>query len=245
MKALLLSAGLGTRLKPFTDHHPKALAMVHGKTLLEYNIRNLQRFGIFDVVVNVHHFAGQIIETLEKENGFGSRVVLSDERDAVLETGGGLMKAAPYFEGEGDLVVMNVDILSNFNLDQMLEVHRNAGSLATIAVMQRESSRYFLFDHDMLLRGWENVKTGEEKIPGGGTRDSLRAYAFSGIHILKEEILGKITREGKFSLVDVYLDLCVQNKIQGWDHTGDLLLDIGKPESIAKAEQLFTPGFYQ
>lgn len=239
MKAFLLAAGLGTRLKPFTDQHPKALAPVHGRSLLEWNIRNLQRFGIDEVVVNVHHFADQIITLLEKEQGFGSRITISDESDAVLETGGGLKKAIPFFKGAGTLLIMNVDILSNVHLDRMLEEHNRSKADITLAVQQRDTSRYFLFDQDKQLRGWENTKTGERKIPGNADPAKLSPYAFSGIQLMEEPVLARIRQEGKFSLVDVYLDLCNTQKIQGWDHTGDALLDVGKPESLELAAALF------
>jgi len=237
MKALLLSAGLGTRLKPFTDHHPKALAPVNGHSLLEINIRNLQQFGIYDVVVNVHHFAPQIIEALQQAKGFGSRFRISDESDEVLETGGGLKKAALFFEGEADLLVMNVDMLTNADLGKMIREHQSRDALATLAVQQRVSSRYFLFDGAMQLKGWENVNTGERKpaiIDG-----TVNQYAFSGIQVLNQKIFKKIKREGKFSLVDVYLDLCATERIIGLDHTGDLLLDVGKPDSLTRAAELF------
>jgi NDP-sugar pyrophosphorylase family protein len=221
MKALLLSAGLGTRLKPFTDKHPKALAPVHGRSLLEWNIRNLQRFN-----------------TLHQENGFGSRFEISDESDAVLETGGGLKKAAPFFNQEQNLLVMNVDMLTNADIGKMISQHKQSDRLATLAVQQRQTSRYFLFDESMRLKGWENTLTHERK-PSGIT-GNLKQFAFSGIQILSTEIFTKITREGKFSLVDVYLDLCTTENIIGLDHTGDLLLDVGKPESIAQAETLFS-----
>ncbi|KAA5537158.1 nucleotidyltransferase family protein [Taibaiella lutea] len=237
MKALLLAAGLGTRLKPFTDNHPKALAPVNGHSLLEINIRNLQRFGIYDVVVNVHHFASQIVEKLQHENGFGSRFQISDESDEVLETGGGLKKAAPFFKDEKDFLVMNVDMLTNANLREMIQQHQKNDTLVTLAVQQRSSSRYFLFDDEMQLKGWENVNTGERK--PAIAEDSVKQYAFSGIQILDQDIFSKINRQGKFSLVDIYLDLCVTEKIAGLDHSGDLLLDVGKPESLIKASELF------
>ena len=142
MKAMLFAAGLGTRLKPLTDKHPKALAEVNGKTLLEHNIRYLRRFGIEDVIVNVHHFADQIINTIEDNGGFGSWITISDERDEVLETGGGLKKAAEYFEGENAFVVMNVDVLTNLDLQKMIESHASNDALATLAVMKRDSSRH-------------------------------------------------------------------------------------------------------
>jgi NDP-sugar pyrophosphorylase family protein len=240
MKALLLSAGLGTRLKPFTDHHPKALAPVSGRSLLEWNIRNLQRFGIYEIVVNVHHFAGQIIDVLQQENGFGSSFEISDETDEVLETGGGLKKAAPLLRNEPDFLVMNVDILTNADIGKMIAHHRSGNAWATLAIQRRSSSRYFLFDDGLVLRGWENVQTGEEKIPGGGRNPAWNPYAFSGIHVMNSIILDKIRQEGKFSLVETYLDLCASGNIRGWDHTGNLLLDVGKPESLAKAETLLT-----
>lgn len=239
MKALLLSAGLGNRLKPFTDNHPKALAPVNGRSLLECNIRNLQRFGIYDIVVNVHHFAGQITDLLQKEQGFGSRIEISDETDEVLETGGGLRKASAFLDSGEDFLVMNVDILTNADLDRLIGTHRASGALATLAVQQRISSRYFLFDEQQLLRGWENVRTGDCIIPGGEPRNRLQQRAFSGIQVLAPEIFSLIERQGKFSLVDLYLDLCGRRQLIAWDHTGDLLLDVGKPESLAKAASLF------
>ncbi len=239
MKALLLSAGLGTRLKPFTDHHPKALAPVNGRSLLEWNIRNLQRFGIWEIVVNVHHFAGQIIDLLEREKGFGSSIEISDESDKVLETGGGLKKAAPFLQDEPDFLVMNVDILTDADIGKMVACHRSGNALATLALQKRSSSRYFLFDDNLVLKGWENVQTGEAKIPGDNRDMAWEPYAFSGIHMMSSAIFDQIGQEGKFSLVDVYLDLCTGNRIRGWDHTGDLLLDVGKADSISKAEALF------
>lgn len=239
MKALLLSAGLGTRLKPFTDHHPKALAPVNGRSLLEWNIRNLQRFGIWEIVVNVHHFAKQITDLLQQEKGFGSTIEISDESDEVLETGGGLKKAAPFFHNEEDFLVMNVDMLTNADIGKLVAAHRSGDALATLAIQKRPSSRYFLFDQELVLRGWENVQTGVVKIPDGWREDTWESYAFSGIQVMSHAMLDQIRLEGKFSLVDVYLDLCSGGHIGGWDHTGDLLLDVGKPESISKAEALF------
>lgn len=238
MKAFLLSAGFGTRLKPFTNHHPKALAQINGKSLLEINIRNLQRFGIFDIVVNVHHFADQIIETIQKEHGFGSNVEISEERTAILETGGGLKNAAPFFKNEESFVMMNVDIVSNFDLKKMLQHHNASSALATLAVQNRTSSRYFLFNQLMELCGWENIQTKEQKIPAFTNKENLTQKAFSGIQILESSIFEKIKFEGKFSIVDVYLDLCKQEKIMGWDHSGDILIDVGKPESLLEAQNV-------
>lgn len=238
MKAMLFAAGLGTRLKPFTDHHPKALAIVNGMTLLEHNIRYLQRAGIYEVVVNVHHFADQIETILEQQEGFGSRVTISDERDAVLETGGGLKKAAPYFEGAEEVLVMNVDVLTNLNLHNLIGRHRATNAMATLAVMNRKSSRYFLFDEQMQLCGWQHNGTGEQRI--SRQAPVFHPFAFSGIQVIAGRLLRELKQEGKFSMVDVYLDLAKTNKITGYDHTGDLFLDVGKPESLEQAAQLFS-----
>lgn len=240
MKALLLAAGLGTRLKPFTDKHPKALAPVNGKSLLEWNIRNLQQHGIYDIVVNVHHFADQIERVLLDNHGFGSRYRISDEREAVLETGGGLMHAAPLLKDQNHFLVLNVDILSHTHIGQLIHHHEQQGALATLAVQQRHSSRYFLFNSAQQLCGWQHAQTGEKRIPvTGSDRAGLRPLAFSGMQVLRKDIFDKVTLRGKFSLVDAYLSLCAHERIIAWDHTGDLLLDVGKPESLKKAAELF------
>lgn len=238
MKAMIFAAGLGTRLKPWTDHHPKALAMVNGKSLLQRNILYLQEYGITEVVVNVHHFADQIIDAVKRNQGWGSSVTISDETDMVLETGGGLKKAAPLFAGEENMVILNADILTNLQLDQMILQHKQTNALATLAVSQRESSRYFLFGSDSKLKGWTNVNTGEVK-PEGLSTAGLFNRAFSGLHVIQAALLQKMGREGKFSMVDVYLDLCATEAIYAFDHTGALLLDVGKPESLVKAASLF------
>lgn len=238
MRAMIFAAGLGTRLKPWTDHHPKALAMVNGKSLLQRNILYLQEYGITEVVVNVHHFADQIVDAVEQNRGWGSAITISDETDMVLETGGGLKKAAPLFEGEENIVILNADILTNLQLDQMVLQHKNTNALATLAVSQRESSRYFLFGSDSKLKGWTNTNTGEVK-PEGLDMGGLFKRAFSGLHVIQTALLKKISREGKFSMVDVYLDLCAAESIYAFDHTGALLLDVGKPESLVKAASLF------
>lgn len=237
-KAMLFAAGLGSRLKPWTDHHPKALAMVNGKSLLQRNIEYLQSYGICDVIVNVHHFGKQIINVLENNKGWGSNVVISDESEAVLETGGGLLKAAPYFSDVSDFVVMNVDILTDLPLDKMMGSHILNRPLATLAVTDRETSRYFLFDSHEILFGWENIKTGEKRIVREGK--PLHRKAFSGIHVINTSLFTLMQQKGKFSMVEVYLSLAEKNTILNYDHTGSRFLDVGKPESILAAEKVFT-----
>ena len=233
---MIFAAGLGTRLKPFTDHHPKALAEVNDKTLLEHTIKYLQRYGIEDVIVNVHHFAGQIEEVIEENSGFGSWVTISDERNEVLETGGGLKKAASFFEGEEPFVVINVDVLTNLDLGKMIEQHIKNEAMATLAVMKRDSSRQLLFDENMLLCGWTNIQTGEKKI----SREvpPLQPFAFSGIQVLSPAILD-MPFSGKFSMIDVYLHFAKTETIKGFDHSGNIFIDVGKPESLEKAAYLF------
>ena len=243
MKALLLAAGLGTRLRPFTLHHPKALAMVNGKSLLQRNVEYLQQHGITEVIVNVHHFADQIIQTIDINKGWGSNISISDETDAVLETGGGLQKAAWYFEKEESFVVMNVDMLTTLPLTKMIQQHEANKPLATLAITDRTSSRYLLFDTNNKLCGWRNTTTLEEKgavlVYTEPQKQALAAKAFSGIHVINTQIFNLIEQQGKFSLIDVYMSLCGSQTIEGFNHSDSLLIDVGRPESIMKAEGLF------
>ncbi len=233
---MLFAAGLGTRLKPFTDSHPKALAMVNGKTLLQHNIEYLQKYGITDVVINVHHFADQIEETIKNNKGWGSMITISDERDVVLETGGGLKHASGYFKWGEPFLVMNVDVLTSLNLGEMIEFHLDKEAIATLAIMDRPSSRKLLFNDKLQLCGWKNTETEEEKISRNDK--TMKPYAFSGIQILSPSILS-MPFTGKFSIIDVYLHFTKIDIIMGYDHTGDTFIDVGKPESIEKAESLF------
>ena len=240
LKAMILAAGLGSRLKPWTDYHPKALAVVNGKSLLQLNIEYLQRYGIQEIVVNVHHFADQIIDVIEKNDGWGSRIIISDEKEEVLETGGGFLKAAPLFYDANPIVLMNVDILTDMNLQSMISYHQEKKPLATLATTNREASRYFLFDKGNNLCGWRNVKTGEERPPNSIIKEEKIARAFSGIHIVESRILSLIKQRGKFSIVDVYLDLMQEEIIKSFDHSENRFIDVGKPGSIAKAEIMFS-----
>lgn len=236
MQAMIFAAGLGTRFKPWTDLHPKALAIVNGKSLLQRNIEYLQRYGITDVVVNVHHFADQIEAAIQQNKGWGSHIMISDERNEVLETGGGLKKAAPFFRNE-PIALINVDILTDLDLGAMIQFHQQQQPLATIAISDRTTSRYFLFDNNNTLCGWRNVQTGQERISR-----TLPAYfpkAFSGIHLIEPRMLPLLTQEGKFGMVDVYLHLATQHTIKGFDHSGSKFVDVGKPESLAVAAGLF------
>jgi len=236
MKAMILAAGLGTRFKPWTDHHPKALAKVNGVTLLERNMLYLRSFGIREILVNVHHFADQIRDAIIANDGWGNNISISDETDQVLETGGGLKKAQAFFN-QGSFILMNVDILTDMDLGKMISIHEETKPLATLAVTRRKSSRYFLFDRNNRLSGWRNTKTGEEKIALPQT--GLEEKAFSGIHLISPEIFPLMHQQGKFSIVDVYLDLAAEKTILGFDHTGSRLVDVGRTESVIAAEKIF------
>ncbi|MBS1916475.1 MAG: nucleotidyltransferase family protein [Bacteroidetes bacterium] len=236
MKAMIFAAGLGTRFKPWTDKHPKALVLINGKSLLQRNIEYLQQYNITDVIINVHHFAEQIQEALERNRNWGSKVTISDETDEVLETGGGLIKAKWFFD-EGAFAVVNADILTDLNLAKMINYHNEQKPIATLAVTNRKTSRYFLFDENEELCGWVNTKTGEEKI--SRKKSGLVQKAFSGIHIIDPRIFSLIKQEGKFSIVDTYLDIAKTGMIKGFEHSESKLVDVGKPQAVAEAEKLF------
>lgn len=236
-KALIFAAGLGTRLKPFTDHHPKALAVVNGKPLLQRNIEYLKSFGINDFVINVHHFADQIFSFLKANNNFESNIHVSHEVNEPLETGGGLVFAKEHLTGTNPFIVMNADILTDLDINKIYQAHQHKKALATLAITNRESSRGFLYNNDGRLTGWVNNQTGEAKI--SIENDNPKIGSFSGVHVIDPKIFDYIHRTGKFSIVDVYLELAADHPIYVYDHTGDTVVDVGKPESIEKAEQFF------
>lgn len=237
MKAMIFAAGLGTRFKPWTDKHPKALALVNGKSLLQRNIEYLQQYGIFDVVVNVHHFADQIVEAVEKNNGWRSNVVISDESDEVLETGGGLLKAKTLLQNGEPFVTLNADFLTDLNINDLTAFHQSKKALISFGITNRKTSRYFLFDEGNRLCGWRNTSTGEEKI--SIPKNILKEMAYSCVAVFQPEIFDLIPQRGKFSLVEIYLSLAANHPIYGYDHSGDKLVDVGKPESVIVAEKLF------
>ncbi|WP_139420752.1 nucleotidyltransferase family protein [Chryseobacterium mulctrae] len=236
MKALIFAAGKGTRLKPFTDHHPKALAKVNGVPLLERNIKYLKSFGITDFVINIHHFGDQIVTFLKKNDNFGCKIEISDESDELLETGGGLIFAKEFLNHSEDFLIMNADILTKINIDDFVSYHKEIKDFATLAVSDRESSRKLLFNDDLVLRGWLNVQTGEQRL--AEFNKGFRPLAFSGVHCINPVIFDKIKRKGKFSVMEEYLDLMQTEKIHGFVHDS-ILVDVGRPESVIEAEKYF------
>jgi MurNAc alpha-1-phosphate uridylyltransferase len=249
MRAMILAAGLGTRLKPFTNHHPKALAIVNGKTLLQRNVEYLQVYGIREVLVNVHHFSDQIIRAVQENNGWGSTITISDESNDVLETGGGVLFAADYFKNEAAWLVMNADILTTLPLDKMITAdavlnHSHDHYVATLAVTNRNSSRNLLFNQEGILTGWKNNTTLEEK--WATTKTSLNRdanniipKAFSGIQIIHAPFFTALQLQGKFSLIDAYLQIAATHTIGYYDHSDSILMDVGKPENLEKAATFF------
>lgn len=237
---MIFSAGLGTRFKPWTDKHPKALALVNGKSLLQRNIEYLQSYGIKDVIVNVHHFADQIEEAVKANNGWGSNVMISDERNEVLETGGGLLHAKHLFTPGERFITCNVDILTDLDIYKLLLHHDLHRPLISFGVTNRKTSRNFLFDNNNRLCGWKNNNTGEERIPI--PKQNLKPLAYSCVVVFEYDIFRLMKQygfTGKFSLVDLYLKLAADHLILGYDHSGDRLVDVGKPDSVAIAEAEF------
>jgi len=231
MKAMILAAGLGTRLRPLTDKIPKALVTVKGKTLLEQAIRFLQNNGVNSFIINIHHFGEQIIDFLAENADFGSEMAISDERDQLLDTGGGLKKAAWFFRENEPFIVYNVDVISDLDLSKVIDQHIESSSLATLVVRKRETSRNFLFNDELELSGWKNKSTGERKIIQL-KQGELREFAFSGIQVVSPSIFQLITETGKFSLTELYLRLATTQLISGFDDKESYWLDAGKQQNF-------------
>lgn len=231
---MLLAAGLGTRLRPLTDHAPKALVDVGGLPILERVARRLVDAGADRLIINLHHFGEQIREYVAKRNGFGVEVVFADEEAQPLETGGGLRNAAPLFRGDAPFFLHNADILTDFPLTRMYESHAKAAPLATLAVMQRETSRYLLFDEDGLF-GRADEKKGL-RIEARPARGAVQQLAFGGVHVISPLILDRFTESGAFSILDPYLRLAAEGmRILPFRIDGSYWSDIGKPEQLEEA----------
>ncbi|MEM6963662.1 MAG: nucleotidyltransferase family protein [Bacteroidota bacterium] len=237
MKAMIFAAGLGTRLRPLTDDRPKALVKINGLTLLEILIRKLKKQGVTDIIVNVHHHADQIIDFLKNKDRFNINIAISDERSLLLDTGGGLKKAADFFADGKPFIVHNVDILSNIDLKKMYDTHIQTKAVATLSTRHRATSRYLLFNKKNKLYGWMNIKTGK-MILCRKKKGKLTLRAFSGIHIISPDLFDAMPDEEVFSIIDVYLAAAPYQKIVGYPHEEDLWMDVGKPENINAASDL-------
>jgi NDP-sugar pyrophosphorylase family protein len=238
MKAMILAAGLGTRLRPLTNDRPKALVEIAGRTLLEITLTRLREFGVREVVVNVHHYADMVLDYLRTHANFGMRIEISHE-DLLLDTGGGLKKAGWFFAEEPrraePFILHNVDVISDIDLRRMLAAHAATNALATLAVQKRETSRCLLFDEQLRLSG---RRTGGQKEERVRSKVVLEALAFSGIHVISPGIFEKITESGAFSIIDCYLRLAGEGEIvTGFRADGYQWRDLGKLENVAKAQE--------
>ena len=243
-QAMIFAAGLGTRLKPLTDTMPKALVPVGGRPLLDINIDRLQAQGYHRFVVNVHHFAQQIVDHVAKQR-YAPLVRVSDESEQLLDTGGGLKKAAPLFDDDEPILIHNVDILDNVNYDWFARQHQTDED-AVLLVSQRKTKRYLLFDNAMHLMGWKNIETGEIKSPYEYVRrtglsqhgEELNMFAFSGIHSFSPRLFPLMERfPERFPIIDFYLSVCHRAPIVGLVKPDLQLMDVGKIETLDQAEK--------
>lgn len=238
MQAFIPAAGLGTRLLTLTEHRPKALVEVGGEPLLKIAIDNLVRQGVTRIVVNVHHFADMLIDYLQSHD-WGTEVLVSNEKDKLLDTGGGLKKAAPLFKRGEPILIHNVDILSRINFRDLVELHQQDGNFVTLAVSVRDTSRFLLFADNGLLVGWNNRSTGETKWVGEPIA-KYRALAFSGIAVLEPGLLDVLPPcEIPYSIVPAYLNIAKEHRISYFIHSSSDWMDVGTPQSLNKAQSWF------
>ncbi len=239
---MIFAAGLGTRLKPLTNTIPKALVEVGGKPLLQHTIEKLTSAGFDEIIINIHHFGQQIINFIEENSRFGIRIEFSDEREQLLDTGGGIRKAAWFFDDNKPFLVHNVDIISSIDLGEVVNHHASNNVMATLVCSRRETNRYLLFDKENHLSGWINKHTGETKSPHAGFHPSNYTHlAFSGIQMLHPDLLREMASfPDKFPIIDFYLSMCATHTITAYQPTTGNILDVGKPDSIQQAAQFLT-----
>ena len=235
---MIFAAGTGSRLKPYTDHIPKALIPIDGKPMLEHIILKLKAAGFTEIIINVHHLSEQIIEFLAGKDNFGITIHISDERDYLLDTGGGIKHAAQFLQGDEPFLVHNVDIISNVDLKALYQHHLDTNPLATLLVSKRDTSRYLLFNKENKLSGWRNKETGEVKSYYPDFDPSVHnEFAFNGIHVISPQIFEWMDEwTGKFSIINFYLAVCAKTPIQAFEQADLRILDIGKPDALELAQ---------
>jgi NDP-sugar pyrophosphorylase family protein len=240
-QAMIFAAGLGTRLKPLTDTMPKALVRIGGEPLIKHVILRLKEAGFQRIVVNVHHFAQQIIDYLEENEHFGLDIRISDETEQLLETGGGIKKARDLFDPHSPVLIHNVDILSNVDLKAFYDHACSSGAEATLLVSERQTKRYLLFDDKYRLVGWTNKETGEVKSPHNWVKDelqSLQMLAFSGIHVFSPALFPMMDQwPDRFPIIDFYLKACATHPLSGYVADNLRMIDVGKLDSLQQAEE--------
>lgn len=240
-QAMIFAAGLGTRLKPLTDTMPKALVRIGGEPLIKHVILRLKEAGFQRIVVNVHHFAQQIIDYLEENEHFGLDIRISDETEQLLETGGGIKKARDLFDPHSPVLIHNVDILSNVDLTAFYDHACSSGAEATLLVSERQTKRYLLFDDKYRLVGWTNKETGEVKSPHNWVKDdlqSLQMLAFSGIHVFSPALFPMMDQwPDRFPIIDFYLNTCATHPLSGYVADNLRMIDVGKLDSLQQAEE--------
>ena len=247
MKAMIFAAGLGTRLRPLTNDRPKALVEIGGKPMLERVITKLAEAGFDDITINIHHFGQKIIDFLKENKNFGLNIHISDERDLLLDTGGGILKAKHWLDGDEPFLVHNADILTDINLRAMFQSHIQSNAMATVLVKDRVTSRYFVFDDDYRMQGWINKATGESRPASFVPQEGMHELAFGGVHVISPSIFAELESysqgQAKFSITLFYVDECHQHHIKGYvQNTPYNWLDVGKPETLQQAEELAKSG---
>ena len=238
MKAMIFAAGMGTRLGNMTQNIPKALVPVKGITMLQIAIEKLKFHNFNQIIINVHHFPGQIKQFLETNNNFGADIAISDESDRLLETGGGLKKVSRFFSGEPAFLAYNVDVITNLDLNKIFDYHTRSGAIATLAVRSRKTKRYLLSDEKDTLCGWKNRSTGERKIVREPVGD-LKSQGFSGIHVLSPAIFDLMNGRDVFPIMDTYLNIASDFKILTYNHNDGFWLEIGNTKRLQEAELFF------
>lgn len=232
---MILTAGLGTRLKPLTNKIPKPLIPVAGRPMLDYAVEFLLKHGVNEIVINVHHLADQLMEYVMEKRWQGIKMDISDETNELLNTGGGLKHASWFFNGETDFVLMASDVLTDLNLSAMIQQHKDSDSLVTLAVKERETSRDLMFDADGNLAGWKHHSTGETKMVRG--KQPLKGLGFSGIHVINSRLFSLLVEEGAFSIIDLYLRLAETEKIKAYNHSDGQWMEFGRLENIEGIEK--------
>lgn len=235
MKAMILAAGLGTRLKPLTDHKPKALVEIAGKPMLEWVILKLIKTGIKEIIINVHHYPEQVLSFLEEKKNFGIDIAISDESDALLDSGGAILKASSFLNNDEAFLVHNVDVVTDLDISALAKYHAQKQALATLAVRQRQSSRYLLFDSTMRLKAWQNTSTGQHIGLKQTPEMPLKPLAFSGVYLISPKISPLITETACFPVIEMFLRLAPEYLIQGYCHDEGWWFDLGKEANMKEA----------